>query len=217
RQAQQLLGRNFTNKATIEPFRLPPFNICIHCNTKKFTGESEGFCCLNGRVILANIEVSATLQNLFSRTDEVGCDFHANIQAYNSLFAFTSMSFHFDQHLANIQGGVYYAIRPLLPSNNNSPKYLQLYIYDTEHEINNRLSIMPDLRHETIELIKTVFDEVNPFVTNFRHLSIFTDITNYRITIRANHGLDQQTYNTPIASQVAAIWVDGSDPLGFQK
>ncbi|CAG8821745.1 36804_t:CDS:2, partial [Gigaspora margarita] len=33
----------------------------------------------------------------------------------------------------------------------------------------------------------------------------------------SNHGLDQRIYNAPTASQVAAIWIEGHDPVDFVK
>ncbi|CAG8589826.1 26421_t:CDS:10, partial [Dentiscutata erythropus] len=219
RQQQQLalhlLGRKPLNETSITPFRLTPLTICVHCNAKKFTVESDGFCCSNGSIALANVEVLTNLQELFLRTNDIGRDFWEKIRAYNSLFSFTSMGTRFDKTLANngvytfrVQGSVYHRIGLFLPSDNNSLQYLQLYIYDTDHEINNRLNVMPNLKHETIKLIKNMLDEVNPFVANFRYLSSLENITNYQLVIKADHGLDQRTYNTPTSSQVAAIWVD---------
>ncbi|CAG8816757.1 827_t:CDS:2, partial [Gigaspora rosea] len=33
----------------------------------------------------------------------------------------------------------------------------------------------------------------------------------------ADHGLDQRIYNKPIASQVAAIWVEGNDSINYTE
>ncbi|RHZ87504.1 hypothetical protein Glove_33g237 [Diversispora epigaea] len=74
-------------------------------------------------------------------------------QAYNGIFAFTSMGVKFDENFANdkegiytfrIQGGIYHSIRSLFLVD-ESPKFLQLYIYDTEFEMENRPNIMTSL------------------------------------------------------------------------
>ncbi|CAG8788683.1 28086_t:CDS:2, partial [Gigaspora margarita] len=165
---QHLQGRDRIDETTIIPFHLKPTITCIYCEAKKFVSEPNCFCCNDGKVKLVNTETHTTLKNLFTRTDEI---------AYNNLFAFTSMGVHLDQHFANgktgiytfcAQGNMYYAIGSFLPPAEDSPKYLQLYIYDTEHKINNRLQIMPNLRKDTIELIKNILDEVNPYVANFQ-------------------------------------------------
>ncbi|CAG8527155.1 31192_t:CDS:1, partial [Racocetra persica] len=95
------------------------------------------------------------------------------------------------------------------------PKFLQLYIYDTEFETTNRLSIMPKLRHETLEFIKTILNQLNPFVTNFRSISSNNNINNLYLLIKADQKLDQRIYNKPTASQVAAIWVEGNSPIQY--
>jgi hypothetical protein len=39
-----------------------------------------------------------------------------------------------------IAGQNYHRLGSLLPNDGNPPKFAQLYIYDTQHEINNRIS-----------------------------------------------------------------------------
>ncbi|CAG8839062.1 6639_t:CDS:2, partial [Gigaspora margarita] len=54
--------------------------------------------------------------------------------------------------------------------------------------------------NDTIELLKNILDEVNPFVANFCYLSTLENIANYKLIIKADHELDQRTYNAPTAS-----------------
>ncbi|CAG8592648.1 27903_t:CDS:2 [Dentiscutata erythropus] len=173
-------------------------------------------CCKSGKIKLASGDAPA-LRNLFIRNDNIGKDFRENIRAYNSIFAFTSMGIKFDEDLANgkdgvytfrVQGEIYHSIGSLLQVD-GIPRFLQMYIYDTEFETMNRLSKMPKLRPETLEYIKALMDQLNPFITNFRSISLNNNISNLYLLIRADHKLDQRVYNRPTASQVAAIWVEG--------
>jgi len=158
---------------------------------------------------------------LFTSGGNEGQDFRDNIRAYNSLFAFTSMGVILDDSLANArqgvytfraQGSVYHSIGDLLPRDaSTTPKFLQLYIYDTEHELQNRLNVMPALKEDTIAVLQTILDEVNPYVRSFRQLRQLPNIDNLRLVIRADCGLDQRVYNMPSASEVAAVWVEGDD------
>ncbi|CAG8743721.1 8226_t:CDS:2, partial [Gigaspora rosea] len=125
--------------------------ICSYCHAKLFSGETGGIP-----------ETVAYLKDLYTSCDDMGIRFRNNIHAYNSVFAFTSMGVKLDEKLANgkngvytfrVQGGIYHAIGFLYPDN-EIPKFLQLYIYDTKHETNNRLAIMPKLRKDTLEMIK---------------------------------------------------------------
>jgi hypothetical protein len=71
------------------------------------------------------------------------------IQSYNSLFAFTSFGAAIDRTINNdtapyvfkINGVVHHRIGTLLPQRGTQPKFAQLYIYDTEHETQNRLGM----------------------------------------------------------------------------
>ncbi|CAG8840417.1 13393_t:CDS:2, partial [Gigaspora margarita] len=133
-------------------------------------------------------------------TDKIGKEFRNTIRAYNNLFAFTFLGVRLDQRFANgkngiytfrAQGSMYHTISPFLPPVKDTPKYLQLYIYNTEHKIENQLQIMPNLCKDTIELLKNILDEVNPYVANFRYLSILDNITNYKLIIKTDNKLDQ--------------------------
>ena len=39
-------------------------------------------------------------------------------------------------------------------------------------------------------------------------------LENYRLTLILDQRLDQRTYNVPMASEVAAVWIEGSELLG---
>jgi hypothetical protein len=75
--------------------------------------------------------------------------FLRQIRSYNSLFAFTSLGATIDKTINNgtapyvfkINGVVHHRIGTLLPRRGVQPKFAQLYIYDTEHEAQNRLGI----------------------------------------------------------------------------
>ncbi|CAG8484501.1 6845_t:CDS:2 [Scutellospora calospora] len=67
---------------------------------------------------------------------------------------------------------------------------------------------MPNLYPEIIESIKNILNEYHSTLNN---------IYNYQLIIKADHGLDQRTYNAPTALQVAAIWVEGNDSNESQK
>lgn len=52
----------------------------------------------------------------------------------------------------------------------------------------------------------------NLYSETFRSLGACVDsLAEYRIDLNTDKKLDQRTYNTPIASEVAAIWVEGTD------
>jgi len=75
--------------------------------------------------------------------------FIKSIRSYNSMFAFTSLGAKIDTginkepgpYVFKINGQVHHRIGSLLPDEGKPPVYAQLYIFDTENEIQNRMSI----------------------------------------------------------------------------
>jgi hypothetical protein len=106
-----------------------------------------------------------------------------NIRQYNCLFAFTSMGANIDNSVNDghgplvfkISGQVHHRIGSLLPTDGTSPKYIQLYIYDTANEVKNRMkclnngeTIAENLNPSIIQGLMKILDENNPFVKKFR-------------------------------------------------
>ena len=71
-----------------------------------------------------------------------------NIRAYNQMFAMTSFGATIDNsintgrgpYVFRVSGQIYHWIGSFCPVGDDTPRFLQLYIYDTEHEVRNRLS-----------------------------------------------------------------------------
>ena len=131
------------------------------------------------------------------------------------MLAFSSMGVNNDKGLATntngiytfrVQGQIYHFIDDLLPRN-EGPKYLQLYFYDTEHAIENRSRFFSSLRPDIISMLVDVLAR-NPDANFFRSLREFDINEESQILLKRDDGLDQRVFNTPIASQVAAIWLD---------
>jgi hypothetical protein len=72
------------------------------------------------------------------------------IRQYNCLFAFTSIDAHIDESvndgcdppLFKIFGQVHHRIGSLLPSQDSPLQFIQLYIYDTTNETENRMQCL---------------------------------------------------------------------------
>ena len=117
-----------------------------------------------------------------------------------------------------VKGRIYgnYPVSPheLIPQSDKQPSYLQLYFYDTEHELENRLRCSNVMSVNILEkLIKIL--EVNPYVKFFRSLKDISNLEELFIHIKSDTSVDQRVYNAPVASQVAAVWVeDGMNSNG---
>ena len=196
--------------------RLPKFNLC----------------CRNGLVQLPLLKKA--LNFLIQLLDYNGslCSklFRQNIRAYNSMFAFTLTGGKVD-HTVNDGHGPYvyrlnglnhHKIGFLLPVEGRPPKFTQLYIYDTENEVSNRLNVMgangreSDLDRSVVEGLIHMLEEHNPLAKVFRMARErfnVDEIRSVKIRLIGNRSKDGAQYNIPTASEVAAIVVgDGNQP-----
>lgn len=120
---------------------------------KKYKARYPRFsmCCKQGRIILPLYRrPPQPLYDLFNKQDQRGKFFLANIRSFNSMFAFTSMGGKIDTKINDgggppifvLNGENYHQIGSLLPLPDKEPKFAQLYIYDTENEVANRMAVV---------------------------------------------------------------------------
>jgi len=134
-------------------------------------------CCAKGKVILPSLqELPPPLDILLTGTDPRSCAFRQNIRMYNSALSFTSIGAKINQEVAGtsgiytfrIHGEMYHRIGTLLPDSEAQPQFAQIYIYDTDHEIQNRLNIMPGLDPMILGELQQMLHDINPYVNQFR-------------------------------------------------
>ena len=101
---------------------------------------------------------------------------------------------------------MYHYINDLLPLDDH-PSYLQLYFYDTKHEVQNRLYNSDQLNLSILTQIIDIL-KLNSYCAFFRSLKNIPTLKDLRIHKRSDVALDQCVCNTPSASQVAAICVE---------
>ncbi|XP_076937194.1 uncharacterized protein LOC143604676 [Bidens hawaiensis] len=113
-------------------------------------------CCKGGVVKLPFVRTySPAIVQLFSQLD-----FLANIRAYNAMFSMTSFGAKIDDsvnhgsgpYVFKIEGQVHHWIGSLCPPANERPRFLQMYIYDTENEVSNRLHAFTGSNHSPLSL-----------------------------------------------------------------
>nr|XP_016495443.1 PREDICTED: uncharacterized protein LOC107814527 [Nicotiana tabacum] len=115
-----------------------------------------------------------------------------------------------------LYGQNYHQIGSLLPPEGSSPKFAQLYIYDTENEVENRISPISrgemnnQLHAEIGNELKQMLDDKNILAKSFRMVrdQFQTDRTsNVRLRLIGKRGSDGRRYNLPTVSEVAALIV----------
>ncbi|CAN6868811.1 unnamed protein product [Brassica oleracea] len=144
------------------------------------------------------------------------------------MFSFTSLGGKVDRSIPNgvgpktftLQGENYHLMGSMKPDLGDSAKFTQLYINDIESEVDDRDSVMSKynteadkvknqaMRKQIIEDIIKVLDDVNPYVKQFRQarerLSMEPN-EKFHMRIVSNREKHGRTYDTPTASEVAAL------------
>ncbi|KAL5723911.1 DNA helicase [Ranunculus cassubicifolius] len=213
-------GRNYIDSPHYERFLLPLPTLCRHCGAKLFPYESSTLCCKKGNIVLPYEPPPPELLYLYTATTPEARHFQENTRSYNHVFSFTSMGVHLDATLANgcsgvytfrAQGTIYHKIGPLLPLTGHRPRFLQMYVYDTDHELQNRLAENITLDPQVLALLKSILDNHNAFAQVLRRISLMENVNDIRLQLKERRP-DQPQYNLPTASQVAAILIGGDDP-----
>ena len=134
---------------------------CRHCNAKMWYNESIlkrsntssprfSLCCGDGKVELPLLQNPPKFlqQILFEQNTAHAKNYQQNIRTYNMMFAFTSTGIKFDKTISHsicpptirIQGQPCHRIGSMLPMPGKEPQFAQLYIFDTENEVQNRIN-----------------------------------------------------------------------------
>ncbi|XLR40667.1 hypothetical protein S83_025327, partial [Arachis hypogaea] len=173
-------------------------------------------CCNGGKVSLPRVNAPQELLEIFLDPSAEGNHFRKHIRGYNHVFSFTSCGVHIDEQLAitghgiytfRAQGSIYHSIGGFHPDQGTRPRFLQLYIYDTDHELQNRMLKNTQLHKTLVFKLQQLLHRYNPFLHVFRQLAQRSDVHECSLVIRERPA-NQPQYSLPTASQVAAIIVD---------
>lgn len=138
-------------------------------------------CCAKGQIQLPKERATPSFMWELLNDKKKGPRFKEAIRLYNSLFAFTSTGGRVD-HSINCGGAPYvnrlngqnhHLFGSLIPDDRKDPKFCQLYIYDTENEISNRMKWInvrdgQNVHAEIVEGLMKMLDETNELVKEFR-------------------------------------------------
>lgn len=137
-------------------------------------------CCKNAQVLLPKEkQPPEPLATLLSGGVQFR-HFKQNIRTYNCMFAMTSTRGKIDHRINRggapycfkVRGQNYHLIGSFLPADGDTPKFCQLYIYDTEDEINNRINAVNGsnevVDQEIVESLLQMLDKYNRLVRCFR-------------------------------------------------
>ncbi|XP_070041715.1 uncharacterized protein [Nicotiana tomentosiformis] len=190
---------------------------CQYCAAKRFEYEPPTFCCGSGSIRLTAYKMPIELSKLYFENTEESEYFQTYIRTYNNMFIFTSLGVKYDKELAKrncgiytfrVQGQMYHFIDDLVPSN-EKPKNLQLYFYDRDNELANRMAYSSRVNESIVQKLMGIL-KVNSYTVFLRSLLNVPKLADFYIALRCDSTLGQRTYNLPSASEIAAIWKENS-------
>ncbi|XP_025628778.1 uncharacterized protein [Arachis hypogaea] len=214
-RTSQNCARNFQENTTVLQTTLPPTRTYTHCNARLFHRETFDMCCNGGKVSLPQVNAPQELLDIFLDPSAEGNHFRKHIRGYNHVFSFTSCGVHIDEQLASAshgvytfraQGSMYHSIGGFHPDQGARPRFLQLYIYDTDHELQNRMLENTQLHKSLVLKLQQLLHRYKPFIHVFHQLAQRLDVQECSLVIRERPA-NQPQYSLPTASQVAAIIV----------
>lgn len=226
----------------------PPSHTCCYCGAlfwyeeridrrRHTTRPLYNKCCKGGSVILPSYKPPPEpLHSLLTAVDRAkSAHFCENIRYYNSMFAFTSMGVNVIDSINDGRGPytfkrsgqLCHRIGSLLPKRDKRPEYAQLYIFDTQNELMNRLRVgtyknrafQPN--EEIVAALMQMFDAHNPIVKLFRvardRLSrAGAPDDHYFIRLFGSPDKHGDIFNAPVASEVVGLVVGdlGTSDIG---
>ena len=143
----------------------------LHFMCEKLSKSSRinpkfGTCCLDGKVILPFLTAPPQeLSDLYFGQDPDSSHFLNKIRYYNNAFAMASLGVKIDHSVTGaggpqvfkIQGGLYHNHGQLLPNEDGSVKYAQIYFFDSsEQQLNARQAnnMTSQLKHNVLDTIQ---------------------------------------------------------------
>ncbi|KAJ6957546.1 hypothetical protein NC653_039492 [Populus alba x Populus x berolinensis] len=209
---------------------------CRHCNAFFWLQErlarsskknpSFSLCCLNGRVSLPTVQPTPPILDFLLDPSNGSAlkKFRDNIRAYNSMFAFTSMGAKIDTsvndqpalYVFKISGHCHHLLGSLLPVDGESPKFAQLYVFDTAHEVANRLlpftrgSKSSSLDENIVVDLLRMLDETNELAKLFRKARDKTQniqSIDYKLRLLGKRNHDSRQYDDPTSNDNGGLVV----------
>lgn len=217
------------HESQIEPDYLGRLDLeCPHCGALYFTSEKPSFnkCCKEGHLKLTKLQTPPeVLRKLFDYSDtEHSDEFHENIRALNMISSFASTGEKgLDRSLANMKNGVYvYRINntihhfmgSLLPTEGESSKFSQFYIFDnTEDSVQEKSKVFPKITKGLLTKVEDCLRKNNDLIKKYKQIGKeVLSGPNYRLAIKDDcPNIDMRVYNQAAPNQIAGIVPSKSD------
>ncbi|KAL3652194.1 hypothetical protein CASFOL_001875 [Castilleja foliolosa] len=142
-----------------------------------------------------------------------------NIRAYNNMFSMTSFGAKINDaindgrgpYVFKVSGQVSHWIGSMCPPNNEAPRFLQLYIYDTANEVSNRLQFFNNSHHrqlseDVVRCLSDTLNSCNEYARLFKNATELCDPSeNYDFSVRLYNNVGDRRYEPPTPGTLGGI------------
>jgi hypothetical protein len=180
------------DKSKIGPLNLPNMTmVCSDCNALMFPFETHrkkpdgqetfSLCCNYGNVSLPSFrDPPQLLQDLLTSERSESKAFRLNIRSYNSLLSMASRNITGKQtdfgnsrgpFVFKISGSMFHLTPNVLPDPGQKPKFAQIYVYDSELQVDARLknSHQPKkINKKVLENLQNMLKDCNFYVQRYQ-------------------------------------------------
>ncbi|KAF7826886.1 uncharacterized protein G2W53_018050 [Senna tora] len=174
------------------------------------------------------------LENLLVNNDARSKQFRRTIRTYNNMFAFTSIGGRIDNSTNDGKGPFVFRLHgqnkhltgDLLPGPDETPRFLQLYIYDTDSEVFNRMRNASSSPHEdpcdelVVMQLSQMLDSINPLEKVFRSVKDHPSLSSrdsLRLKLIKKRTTNARIYNHPTTDEIVALIVGDFDPKNVER
>ena len=139
------------------------------------------------------------------------------IRQYNIALTFTSLGANFDRSLLDgsgpyvlkLYGELYHNHGALIPNENRDTSYAQLYIYDSQMALNQRMNRNQSLDRDTMSHLQDMLLEHNPFVPLYKQAAerLREQGATLDVQVRLTYypHSDPRRYNVPAGNEIVVI------------
>ena len=175
-------------------------------------------CCQRGSVHLPLLpDPPPFLRGLLDQRDRQSIDYLNNIRRYNMVLAFTSLGVTEDR-LVNPSGGwvfrisgepCHHFVGSLRLDEGEVPAFAQLYIFDPQVALCQRMHRNNNLREDTMSDLQAILLSHHCYAHDFRHAfevpHDYSDVPNAAVRLRVTPGQTSGQYALPSSDEVAVI------------
>nr|XP_043611849.1 uncharacterized protein LOC122583518 [Erigeron canadensis] len=175
-------------------------------------------CCKRGSVVIDfPVDPPDAIRSLFQENH-----FMNNIRAYNSMFSMTSFGAKVDEsinqgngpYVFKITGQISHWIGSICPPPGERPRFLQMYVFDSENEVSNHLncfgnSSRQQLLPAVVSTLASTLSQSNEYVRLFKSAKDFcstANIPDFVVRLHDYHRL--KNYGLPAPGTLGAIVCD---------